>query len=69
MRLLLTSIAAAAVSLNAGFGAAQDAATYPNRPVTLVVPFAPGGPTDAMARVLTQKLFSACTDAARGVSR
>ena len=42
-----------------GTALAQGAANYPNRPVKLIVPFAPGGFTDVTARILGQKLTAA----------
>jgi tripartite-type tricarboxylate transporter receptor subunit TctC len=38
---------------------ALAAAEYPNRPITLIVPYPPGGGVDAMARVVAQKLSEA----------
>src|SRR5436309_5674070 len=47
--------AALALSILAGVAGAQ-AQTYPSRPVTLVVPFPPGGSTDAAARIMAERM-------------
>jgi tripartite-type tricarboxylate transporter receptor subunit TctC len=53
----LRSVLAAAALAGAGMPAwAQDAATYPNRSVTLVVPFSAGSMTDILARSVADKL-------------
>jgi tripartite-type tricarboxylate transporter receptor subunit TctC len=48
---------AGACTLMLGPAAAQqDASTYPNRPIRIVVPFPAGGPSDVLARLIGQKI-------------
>ena len=46
-----------ALTVVSAFGAlTAQAADYPNRPIRVVVPWPPGGPTDAVARVISQEI-------------
>jgi tripartite-type tricarboxylate transporter receptor subunit TctC len=45
-----------AALIAAVLGAAPASAAYPDKPVKVIVPFAPAGPTDVMARLIAQKL-------------
>lgn len=56
MRALLLSFLILAASLGVSPTFAQSAEHYPSKPVTLVVPFAAGGPTDVLGRLVAQKL-------------
>ena len=53
----IRTVAAFLVMLAAAAGAAaQSASDFPSRPVKLLVPFAAGGPTDVVARILADLL-------------
>ena len=49
-RMVLTILAALAI------GGAALAENYPSHPITIIVPFAAGGPSDAMARILAERM-------------
>lgn len=61
MKSLLNGLLLCATTLlgSSALAQAQTAANFPNRTVKIVVPFAPGGSTDALARLLAQRLTAA----------
>jgi tripartite-type tricarboxylate transporter receptor subunit TctC len=52
-RIILASLATFALLGLAGGAMAQG---YPSRPITMIVPYAAGGPTDAIARVVGERM-------------
>jgi tripartite-type tricarboxylate transporter receptor subunit TctC len=59
LSLNLALLLAVAVALSATPAFAQSAASFPAKPVRIVVPFPPGGPLDATGRAIAQKLSEA----------
>jgi tripartite-type tricarboxylate transporter receptor subunit TctC len=53
LALAVTAVASAVVLMTTGAAPAQ---TYPTRPITVVVPYPPGGPTDVVARILGERM-------------
>src|SRR3954469_13350515 len=56
MRRFIGAIATGALALATAAAIAQSSASYPGKPIRIVVPFAPGGATDIMTRNIAQKL-------------
>lgn len=54
--LLKQLIAGAALLVAAGTGFAQSAANFPQKPISMIVPWAPGGFTDVYARKMAEKM-------------
>ena len=50
------SAIAAAIAVAVGGGCGAYAQGYPSHPITMIVPFPAGGPTDTLARVLGERM-------------
>lgn len=53
-QILLSAAIAASCSLSAAVPAMSE--TYPARPITMVLPFAAGGPTDTLSRIIAERM-------------
>ena len=56
MRSSISLLAAVTAAFSLAFSAGVAAQAYPSKTISMVVPYAPGGGHDAMARIVSQKL-------------
>ncbi|CDN49500.1 tripartite tricarboxylate transporter substrate-binding protein [Neorhizobium galegae] len=56
MKILNAVIGATALAALSLFSASANAAGYPERQITMIVPFAAGGPTDTVARLVAESM-------------
>jgi tripartite-type tricarboxylate transporter receptor subunit TctC len=54
-----TSLVRFALTVTTAACATAAAQTYPSKPITIVVPFSAGGPTDTLARIMTEPMRKA----------
>jgi tripartite-type tricarboxylate transporter receptor subunit TctC len=47
---------AAALAAVVGYAASAHAQAYPSHPITMIVPFPPGGPTDTVGRIMAERM-------------
>ncbi len=55
-RVAMAVLASVGCSAVLGITPAHAQPAFPSRPITMIVPFPPGGPTDLVARVIAQKM-------------
>mgnify|MGYP002038968640 CR=1 FL=1 len=55
-QLLLSAVLCAALGATAWTPAMAQEAAFPTKPITLVIPFPPGGATDVLGRLIGKKL-------------
>src|SRR5262245_36428500 len=52
----MKSLIAVSLTIMSAIVASAHADTYPSRPVTIVVPYPAGGPSDTLARILAERM-------------
>jgi tripartite-type tricarboxylate transporter receptor subunit TctC len=53
---MLEKMSAAALAILLALTGTASAQNYPNKPMTMIIPFAAGGPTDVLGRVMAQRM-------------
>jgi tripartite-type tricarboxylate transporter receptor subunit TctC len=53
---MLEKISAAALGILLALAGTASAQNYPTKPMTMIIPFAAGGPTDVLGRVMAQRM-------------